>query len=397
MRQGAAKAILTMAVAALAASGGMAAETKVGPRGQVIVDGKPTIPLAVWVQPQYTFAHHRQLGLNLLINPHVERGAFRDKPPSVFPAAEASRLAVVQDYDAGAAKEAALWGWNGGVMVPGRLDRIKQSYESLRAKDPGRLVMFNISIHDFLDGQEPQFYRDALPYTNAVISHVWPELSGLETPNLRNVAAFVDRVREYCKDRPGGEVSIWPDINPHEWHNKPAHGGRRYPAPTREQLRFQIWLALIHGADGICFFPISFDPFVFCQIPAQNEEEIARNTQLIERLTPVLTADESDLALSVASDRPDGIVDFTTRRLGDRHYVFLLNGQDAPQTVRLKAPGLGTSLAMTDEIAGKPVAAADGEHVEALKPLELRIWRLSPAAAKISNPDAASGDGPKGD
>lgn len=208
-----------------------AAETRIGPKGQVFVDGKATVPLGVWIQPPYLFSYHRQLGLNLLINPHVERGQFRDKKPTVFPTAAENRLGIVLDFRDSAIAESTVWAWDGGLMLPGRMDRIKSNFERIRANDPSRIIMFNIDIRRFLHGENGQFYQDALPCSDAVVSHVWPQVDGLDKSNIRNVAIFVDLVRQYCKNRPGGEVSIWPDINPHEWRLKKRTGGTLFPAP----------------------------------------------------------------------------------------------------------------------------------------------------------------------
>ena len=361
-----------------------AAETKIGPRGQVVVDGKPVVPLAVWVQPTYLFEYHRQLGMTCMVNAHVERGEFRLREPDIFRAAQANGLGLVTNYRDGAVAEPTVWAWTGQLMLPGRLERIRRTYADLTAKDPGRFVQSNIDAHLFLDGREEDFYREALRHTDAVISHVWPEITGNDKPDLRNVAVFVDRVRALCKDRPGGEVSIWPDINPHKWNLKRRAGGTEFPAPTRDELRFQIWLALIHGADGLCVFPITFDPFVYAQIPAQNEQELARNTRLIQRMAPALTAEESPLEIRVTSDRPDGILDVTTRRLDGTHYVFLVNGERREQTATLRAPGLGTTLRLEDAIKDRPVAATEAAYQETLPGLALRIWRLVPAPEKAA-------------
>ena len=370
--------LIVLGVCSVSASG---AETTVGPRGQVLVDGKAVVPLAMWSQPPYLFEYHRQLGMNCMVGTHIERGEFRDNGPTVFPAADRSRMGVVTQFREDAMDKPSVWGWLGAALRPGQIERVKRSRERIRAKDSKHLMMGHINAHQFLDGREGEFYKEAFKHTDAVISHVWAEIGGLEKRNLRNVAVFVDRVRELCKDRPGGEVSIWPDINPHKWNGKMRYGGTQYPSPTREELRFQIWLALIHGADGICFFPITFDPFVYSQIPAKNEQELAWNTRLIERMTPVLTAEESPLAIAVTSDVEGGIIDVTTRHAGGRHTVFLVNGQQGEQTVTLKTEGLGSAWQLRDAIGGKPISVTGGRFSEKLPGLALRIWELVPVAA----------------
>ena len=90
-------------------AGAGAAETRVGPKGQVFVDGKATVPLAVWMQPPYLFSYYRQLGLNLLVNPPVEPGPFRDKKPTAFAAAAQNHLGIVPAFRDRAVAEHTVW------------------------------------------------------------------------------------------------------------------------------------------------------------------------------------------------------------------------------------------------------------------------------------------------
>ncbi len=177
--------------------------------------------------------------------------------------------------------------------------------------------------------------------------------------------------------RPRGEISIWPDLNPHQWFEKDSKGGMKYDAPTRKELRFQVWLALIHGADGICLFPISFDPFVSSQIPARNEYEIMETTGLVTRMAPVLAAEESPRAIHTVGDGE--VIDVTTRRYDGADYVFLLNGQPEMQHVHLEVEGLGGKLTLHDAVIGRQIRPQVGAWEEELDGLDLRIWRIAPA------------------
>jgi hypothetical protein len=326
--------------------------------------------------------------MNCIVSLNPEEGQFRDVPAHSVAAgldvAAANKLAVIVTSDRGAvpAGHPALWGRLDGVMFPrGGGGGLAGAYAQARKADPNHFQMVNIPIHSILRGQDPNYFTQAMRSTDAVICHVWPGCMEPNKPDLRNVAKFVDLVRKYTKDRPGGEVSIWPDINPHTWHLKESAGDLHYPAPTQEELRFQIWVALIHGADGLCFFPISFDPFVYAQIPAKNEQELAWNSRLIEKMTPALTAEESPLKIEVVSDVKDGILDWTTRAAGGRHYVFLVNGQREAQTVTLRAPDLGGKWLPRDAVKDAPLAVSGGELSEKLPGLALRIWELVPAGA----------------
>jgi len=360
--------VAVLTVWAAAASG---AETKVGPKGQFIVDGKAVVPLAVWCQPEYLLEYWRNLGLGCVAST-PGRGGEAVGLEEYLRLAERSKLGVIASFDEKAAGLPAVWGWNGGY---GDRD-VRRQYERLKERDGRHMVQTNFRVHDLLTGEKTEYYREAIKWTDSVICHVWPEALGSDRRNLRNVATVVDRLREWSQDRPNGEVSVWTDLNPHEWRIKKEEGGALLAAPTPAEFRFQVWLALIHGADAICVFPISFDPFVYSQIPARTEKEIMRQAQLVKRFSDVLVAEESPAKIAVRGSLKAGIVDVATRRYGGKDYVFLVNGVTEAQTVRLEVEGLGKKLELRDAIKDKAVAAKDGAYEEELKGLELRIWQI---------------------
>ena len=77
--------ILAATVPVVSASG---VTSSIGPAGQVIIDGKPPVPVAVWIQPAYLFEYHRQMGATCMISPSRERGPFRDSARDTLAAAE---------------------------------------------------------------------------------------------------------------------------------------------------------------------------------------------------------------------------------------------------------------------------------------------------------------------
>jgi ankyrin repeat protein len=359
--------------------GPAATKIRIGRRGQVYVDGRPTIPLGPWQQPRFLFEYHRHLGMNCLIWPPSGAMDNASSTAEYVRPAHALGLGTVLQYRASLVGEPGIWGWVGGGWP---VSEARSKYEFLRLHDPDRLIQTNFGAHDLVRGENLDDYRVSLPCVDSVVTHVWPEMLDGQPRNLRNVAILVDRLRELSRDRPRGEVSIWADLNPHQWFEKKSAGGTLYKEPTREELRFQVWLALIHGADGICYFTISFDPFVSSQIPSRNEDELMLINAQVTKFAPALCADESPRTITVTGDAKDGIVDLTTRRLDGVDYVFVLNGTAAPQTVTLQADGLGTAVLLRDALTDKPLPLGAGNVFrEKLDGLALRIWKLVPTAA----------------
>ena len=295
-----------------------------------------------------------------------------ESTPEYVRAAEQAGLGAIVHYRDSLVAMKGTWGWIGGGWP---MEKARRQYERLRRVGPNRIIQSNFGGHDLIKGENSDYYREAFRYVDCVVPHVWPEMFDDEPRNLRNVGTMVDNIRKLCKDRPGGEVSIWVDINPHEWRKRGRE--KLYPAPTPEEFQFQVWLALIHGADGICLFTISFEPFVYSQIPAKMEEFLPECIARVERFAPHLAAQESPRKITVTSTK-DGIIDFTTRRYEGDDYVFLVNGMAESQTVRLEVEGLGTAVGLLDAQTGKPIPTTGGRYEEKLDGLALRIWRLVP-------------------
>ncbi len=390
--------VFALALVSSFAPSAMAAEMKVGPEGQIIVDGKPVVMLGVWQQTPNLFAYHKSLGMNALVVPPADVGRHSSAERYLEQAGEEGLGVILSGYDKKIPEHPALWGWSVGVLGHRGAASATVHGRQVRQADPKHLAMVNmVALEMIKDKSNDAALRAGLREVDAVVSHVWPEMFEGGQRDLRLVGDFVDRVKELSAEREGPAVSIWPDINPHEWRDK---GGRIYPAPTRRELRFQTWLALIHGADGLCFFTISFDPFVYTQIPAQNEKELIYNARLIKRLTPVLTAPPSPLPITVGAEEAEAIVDFTTRSYEGSHYVFMLNGQNSQQTVTLKLDGLGTKYRLLNVLQEEAaeVEAQDGQYQERLPGLDLRIWKIEPVDAAENAPatGAPAGERPAG-
>ena len=345
--------------------------TRIGPKGQFYLNDTPIIPIGVWQQPPRLFAYNRALGVTCMVYPPGGGGQdLRPKPWYAREAADAGLGAFIHYHD-GLGDLPGVWGWIGGGWP---VDQARWTYEQLRREDPGRVIICNFGGHGLVtsDEEDAAFYREAFAYVDCIVPHVWPEMLENEPRNLRNVAKMVDTARRLCEGRPRGEVSIWIDINPHAWTSSRME---RLDAPTFEEFRYQVWLGLIHGADGICLFPISFNPFVFSQIPAGTAERMPGLFQQVQDLAAVLTAEESPRAIRVTGE---GVVDVTTRRCDGADYVFVLAGEGDAQTIRLEAEGLGETLVLHDALRDAPCRAAGGVYSERVTPLALRVWRLSP-------------------
>jgi len=346
----------------------------------------------VWQQPERLHEYNRRLGLNCLVAPPGMGRPRRGYMTRFAQSARKHDMGAIIHYLDDMDEVPGVWGYIGGWD----LERNRRVRARMRERGVKQILQVNAYSDAVLKKEDSDYYREHLRIADAVVSHVWPEELGADRRNIRMVADFVDRIRDLCKDRPGGEVSIWPDINPHPWTRREIRDREgnevapemHYDAPTDEEFRFQIWVALIHGADGICIFPISFNPFVYSQIPAKKEELLMRETRRIQRFAPVFAANESPLKVKVAGEVPGGIVDFTTRRYEGKDYVFAVNGITEPQKVRLSAPGLGRTLVLTDLLKSEVRAVAGAAYEEALGGLELRIWQLAPVAPVSAAPAA---------
>ena len=234
------------------------AEDQSFPKG--LPQAPESFPLAVWLQAPGNAERYRAIGINTYVG--LWRGPTEEQLDALDRAGirlicgqnERSlrfkdRPTIVGWMHGDEPDNAQSLGQGKGYGPPIPPASIVEGYEKIRRADPDRPVLLNLGQGVAWDGwygrgvrtNHPEDYPDYLKGCDIASFDIYPashedkEVAG----NLWYVPRGVDRLRRWTGDRKG----VWCCIETTRINN-PA---RR---PTPEQVRSEVWMALVHGAQG---------------------------------------------------------------------------------------------------------------------------------------------------
>jgi hypothetical protein len=256
---------------------------------------------------------------------------------------------------------------------------IVEGYEKIRKADPDRPVLLNLGQGVAWDGyygrgvrtNHPEDYSQYLKGCDIASFDIYPashenkEIAG----KLWYVPQGVDRLRRSSE----GRKDVWCCIETTRINNPDRK-------PTSEQVRSEVWMALIHGAKGIIYFAHEFKP-KFIEAGLLADEEMARAVAAINRqvmeLAPALNS--PDVAGAVVAALNEGVpVDFVVKRQAGRTYLFSVAMRGAETTATFTLPGTGDARV---EVLGedRAIDAMGGKREDRFKGYQVHLYRISPS------------------
>ncbi|MGD0310823.1 MAG: RICIN domain-containing protein [Acidimicrobiales bacterium] len=152
----------------------------------------------------------------------------------------------------------------------------------------------------------------------------------------------------------------------------PIFSGNDYPRP--DQLREEIWTAIIQGARGIWYFPCQVFPhFIYDVTPPANVAEITSDDSLITELTNVLQSPINPQGVNATGSN----LAVSTRTFGGSNYYIVLNTTDRQQNnvvISLKGTGSASEAAVYNESRSLPVVG--GTVTDNFGPYALHIYEV---------------------
>jgi hypothetical protein len=254
--------------------------------------------------------------------------------------------------------------------------RIIEDYTKLKAADPSRPVLLNLGQGVAWDGwygrgvrtNHPEDYAEYVKGADIVsfdiypACHDHPDVAG----KLWMVADGVTRLREWSDDA----KPVWACIETTRISNEQA-------IATPEQVRAEVWMALVRGARGIIYFCHQFQPeFIEAGLLAQPEilAAVSRTNRQIGRLAPVLNSPTLNDVASVESP-PDAPVEILCKR-GDATYVFAvaMRGAATSATFQLTAAPPAAHVEVLDE--DRTLELRDGRFSDQFAPWDVHLYRI---------------------
>ncbi len=357
-------------------------------------------PIGVWLQSPSRAGEYKEIGINLYV---CSWKGPKDSDLKTLKKFDMPLICEQNEHGLRNIDDPTICAWiypdepdnlkkgKNGYLPPIMPDEVSEKIRQIKMKDPGRQVLLNLGVGVAWDGwygrgartnkpeDYPAFYKEAdiasfdfYPFANAprmVRGDVW------------RIGEGVRRVIGWTK----GEKKVWSVIE-----TGPIKSDL---GPTPENVRSEVWMAVINGARGIIYFVHRFHP-KFCDHELLKNKDMAQavsriNSRLAE-LAPVLNKIPAKDKPRVA--RNDSLLGVEVRYILARNdnylYVFAIPmGKDKVRVVFELADYVDNAKAeVLDE--GRFVEVRNGLLEDAVENWSARLYR-------IALPEKGAGDGGK--
>lgn len=360
-------------------------------------------PIAVWLQPPAKAEAYRRAGINTYVG--LWHGPTEDQLAAL---GRAGMKLVCEQNEVGrrhlADPTIIAWmhgdepdnaqslGEGKGYGPPIPPARIQEDYARIRAADPSRPVLLNLGqgvAWDDWHGRGvrtrhpedyPEYIRggDIVSFDIYPVVHDRPAVSG----KLWFVAQGVERLVRWTE----GRKPVWTCIE----CTRISHPTAK---PTPHQVRAEVWMALIHGSQGLIYFVHEWRPRFNESALLGDSEMLAAvtgiNRQILE-LAPVLNEPAPHRSASVATANPEAPVAVLAKRHATDLYLFAVAMRDAT-TVATFSPAAGQPDA-TVEVLGeeRTLRLTNQRFSDRFAPWDVHLYRIRDAFAHTTPPNPKS-------
>ncbi|WP_435010285.1 beta-galactosidase [Tundrisphaera lichenicola] len=345
-------------------------------------------PVAVWLQAPSNAERYRAIGINTYVGiwrgPTEEQLDLLDKSGIRLICGQGERSLRFKDRSTivgwmhgDEPDNAQSLGQGKGYGPPISPSRIVEGYEKIRQADPDRPVLLNLGQGVAWDGyygrgvrtNHPEDYPEYLKGCDIASFDIYPASheNKAVAGNLWYVPMGVDRLRSWSEGRKG----VWCCIETTRINN-PNRG------PTPEQVRSEVWMALIHGAKGIIYFAHEFKP-KFIEAGLLADQDMARavgdvNRQIIE-LAPALNSPDLVDAASFESSVESVPIDVMVKRHAGATYVFAVAMRDGEAKASFTLPEKGdVRVEVIGE--GRSIEAVGGQWEDQFEGYQVHLYRI---------------------
>lgn len=348
---------------------------------------KRFFPIGVWLQSPGLVKRYQALGINVYV------GLWDGPTPQQLATLAKAKMPVIgaQTHAALKAKKGSpVAGWlqrdepdnaqkrkEGGYGPPIEPDAVVKFYNQLREADPSRPVLLNLGqgvANDAWKGRGTRFGHledypryakgcDILSFDIYPVTHRDPAVRG----RLELIGKGVERLVRWS----GGEKIIWNFIECTHIHSAAM--------PTPAQVRSEVWMALIHGSQGIVYFAHEWKPKFraagMLKYPKMAAAIGKLNAQVLS-LAEVLNQPSVTDAVQVTSSKKDVPIRAMTKRLGEDTYVFAvaMRNRETQGTVRLR--GLRASDVVEVLHESRTIEAQKGLFRDSFAGYGVHIYRI---------------------
>jgi hypothetical protein len=353
---------------------------------KTVLDDPSFFPVSVWLQPAGQAEKYKAMGVNVYVG-GVDSYP-RPKDREFLDAIQKQGMYAICPYKKQYVEEKlfehpAFIGWMFGDepdnvnTATGQVGRtpadLLPDLARIRRDDAGHRVYLNLGCgvanERFVGrGATDEQYADYPKACDIVSYDVYPcnSIQPDGPDRLHLVAKGIDRLRKWA----GPDKKVWCWIEA----NKISKGDGR--APTPEEVKAQIWMALVHGANGYGFFCHSWagQRASVSAIEPEMQAALAPVNKEVHALARVLNsptlADAATVKPSMGSR-----VDVMVKRQEGATYVLAVNMFRKPEkpTITIKGLGDGTAEVLFEN---RTVAVKGGQLTDDFAPYAVRRYKI---------------------
>jgi hypothetical protein len=348
-------------------------------------------PIAVWLQNPENAADYSTNGINMFV------GLWGGPDQKKLDLLRKANIKVICDqntYGLSHLDDEIIYGWMHGDE-PDNAQRSKttkdydpcvdpaiiiNSYNDIKKNDPSRPVYINlgqgVSYIDYIGrgvcrGDINKYKVSANGYLKGcdiASFDIYPVNSRYE--EIKNKLWYVPKGIDSLFSWSNNSKPVWC------WIECTQISERSPRKPTTAEVKAEVWMALIHGANGIGYFCHSFltptdDAALLHDITMIKAVKII-NTQLIS-LAPVLNSPDYKGYATVSSTNTFVPVDIMTKKLKKEKYIFAV-GMRCGFTTATFSVMSGTSVEVLGE--GRIINISDGQFSDEFSPYGVHLYKI---------------------
>lgn len=298
--------------------------------------GRPGwFPIAVWLQVPANAPKFKAAGINCYV------GLWEGPTEKQLAALKAPQMPVICDQNETGLKhkdDPIIIGWmhgdepdnaqalqeGEGYGPPVRPKEIIKSYRRMRKTDPSRPVMLNLGQGVAWDDwygrgvrtNHPEDYSEYVQGCDIASFDIYPVVH--DHPDVAGKLEFVPKGVTRLKKWAGPDRIVWNCIEASRISNTQVK-------PTPEQIRSEVWMAIIRGSRGLIYFVHQFEPR-FVEASLLEDKELLAGVTAVNRqvteLAPVINSPYLARAVEVDSSAPGVPIELMARKWQGAVYLF---------------------------------------------------------------------------
>lgn len=346
-------------------------------------------PIAVWLQNPSKAAQYRKAGFNLYM------GLWKGPTDAQLDTLARAGMRVICEQNATALarlNDPVIAGWmhgdepdnaqplpeGKGYGPPIPTATIVADYQRIKAADPSRPVMLNLGQGVAWDNwhgrgvrtRHPEDYPEYVKGCDIASFDVYPVADGSKeiSGKLWYVAEGVRRLNGWISQ----DQMAWNCIECTRISNKERKA-------TPEQVRNEVWMALIHGSKGIIYFVHEWEPRFNESALLSDPAMLAMVTSInqgIHKLAPVLNSPTLSLGATANSENPDLPVAIMLKRHEGKLYLFACALRDGETRVTFTIPKIPAACVAEVLDESRTVAIQNNQFQDRFGPYEVHRYVL---------------------